>query len=556
MLGALSAALRKDLVLLARDRVGLVFLTIAPVVVITVAGLSLANLYGSDPRGASRTTLVVVDEDGGELGRTLLQQLAEDATVDVASAATREAARALIRGKSASAALVVAKGTTAALEGGEQATLYFYTDPVRSLDVAHLRAVVQEIRHGVESEARAQAQAELDTARARAHEARGELARTTERLRTDLEALTDRLASAQRRAHDAQASALRALPEAAAKARASQVAAARGRLARVLEPVRAFLVELRARRAAFFEWMTEARKQAGRFADRIPPPPEMPDVPPAVAELVDADPEALASRILPPDARGVELPKLPAPELLPALVAPRMPALPDEVEIARLPGPLVIEETSVTGAPRNLNTFDQNVPGFGVTFLLLGVLLGVSLGLLDERDWGTLMRVRAMPAPFSVFLIAKLGARFLVGMVQMALLFAVGHLVFGASLGSEPWALALPTAGIVFAGTAFGLVVAGLAPSREAVLPAGSIAILTMAAAGGCWWPIDLEPQWMRTVALAFPTTWAMEAYNDLMIRRWPASAVVESTLVLFAHGTAYLLLGLALFRQRVARGA
>ena len=73
-----------------------------------------------------------------------------------------------------------------------------------------------------------------------------------------------------------------------------------------------------------------------------------------------------------------------------------------------------------------------------------------------------------------------------------------------------------------YAGTAFGLVVAALTPSREAVLPVGSIAILTMAAAGGCWWPIDLEPAWMRRAALAFPTTWAMDAYNDLMIRRQP----------------------------------
>src|SRR2546422_4165371 len=28
---------------------------------------------------------------------------------------------------------------------------------------------------------------------------------------------------------------------------------------------------------------------------------------------------------------------------------------------SRLPGPLALEETSVTGAPRRLNTFDQNV---------------------------------------------------------------------------------------------------------------------------------------------------------------------------------------------------
>jgi ABC-2 type transport system permease protein len=75
-----------------------------------------------------------------------------------------------------------------------------------------------------------------------------------------------------------------------------------------------------------------------------------------------------------------------------------------------------------------------------------------------------------------------------------------------------------------------------------------------MAAVGGCWWPIDLEPRWMRSVALAFPTTWAMEAFNDLMIRRRGADSVYLPTAVLLAYGAAYLAVGLALFRRRYSR--
>jgi ABC-2 type transport system permease protein len=133
----------------------------------------------------------------------------------------------------------------------------------------------------------------------------------------------------------------------------------------------------------------------------------------------------------------------------------------------------------------------------------------------------------------------------------MILLFAVGRAAFGISLGPQPWALLLPTAGIVFAGTAFGLVVAASATTREAVLPLGSIVIVTMAAVGGCWWPIDLEPRWMRSVALAFPTTWAMTAYNDLMIRRQGVQAALWPTAVLFGYASLYLAAGLWLFRRR-----
>src|SRR5262249_59478481 len=71
----LRAALGKDLRLLVRDRVGLVFLTLAPIVVITVAGVSLANLYGDGSRGGTAFVLPVVDEDGGGIERALREHL-------------------------------------------------------------------------------------------------------------------------------------------------------------------------------------------------------------------------------------------------------------------------------------------------------------------------------------------------------------------------------------------------------------------------------------------------------------------------------------------------
>jgi ABC-type multidrug transport system permease subunit len=372
----------------------------------------------------------------------------------------------------------------------------------------------------------------------------------------ELDALPARLAAAaeeaKARTRSAEASAAREVRAALSDARELQLSLMSVRLAAEMAPLQRFLHELETAQAAFARWMRSVRRQAGRYADRIPPPPDPPTIPLGVAELARLDARTLIERLagstrIPP--LRLEFPRLPAltPPTLPTLTLPALPELPP----VRLAGNIELAETSVTGAPERLNTFDQNVPGFSVTFLLLGMLLGVSLGLLDERDWGTLARLRSMPTPLDVTLVAKLLARFTVGVVQMILLLIAGWLLFGISLGPEPWALLLPTAGIVFAGTAFGLVVAGLAHSREAVLPLGSIVIVTMAAVGGCWWPIDLEPRWMQRVALAFPTTWAMAAYNDLMIRRQSMTAVLRPTAVLFAYGVAYLVLGLALFRYR-----
>ena len=556
MLSALYAALVKDLRLLARDRVGLVFLTIAPVVVITVAGLSLASLYGADPRGTSAYLLPFVDEDGGSIGTVVRERLAEREEIALRTVESRAAAVELVRSHAAGVAVVIPAGTSAAIREGRAAPIVLLTDPAKYLEVARVRAIVQELRHRLETAIVERARHRIEKARRRALVARARLERrfastrrAVDRLNAELERTRRdterRIATATSRTESELRRAVEGAREREARARA--------RLASELAAVRTYLGELDAAEQAFERWLAELRERAGPLAARIPPPPSIPPRPPEIAALARGNAQELIARVLPEDAAPVSppaiiRPDLPATVALPEISLPPLPEAPPKT----FPGALELEEASVTGAPRQLNTFDQNVPGFSVTFLLLGVLLGISLGLLDERDWGTLDRLRATPAPFAAVLVAKLLARFLVGLAQMTLLFAVGRVLFGVSLGPEPGALLLPTAGIVFAGTAFGLLVAGAATTREAVLPLGSMAIVTMAAVGGCWWPIDLEPQWMRHAALAFPTTWAMAAYNDLMIRRQPISAALVPTAVLFAYGIVYLLLGLALFRRHL----
>jgi linearmycin/streptolysin S transport system permease protein len=64
---------------------------------------------------------------------------------------------------------------------------------------------------------------------------------------------------------------------------------------------------------------------------------------------------------------------------------------------------------------------------------------------------------------------------------------------------------------------------------------------LAMSAIGGCWWPLDFEPHWMRMLALAMPTTWTMQAFNNLMIRGLGPDSVVIPALITFALGIVFL---------------
>jgi len=55
----------------------------------------------------------------------------------------------------------------------------------------------------------------------------------------------------------------------------------------------------------------------------------------------------------------------------------------------------------------------------------------------------------------------------------------------------------------------------------------GAVVAMAMSAIGGCWWPLDFEPAWMRAFAQWLPTTWTMLAFNNLMIRDLPAASAL-----------------------------
>jgi ABC-type Na+ efflux pump permease subunit len=572
MLLAVWLTIGKEFLLIRRDRVGLFMLLVAPIAVIAAAGFSLAKIYGGKTAPRGEYTVAVFNEDRGAVSQEILDALARQPDLSIINATSRPETEQLVRErKLAVVGIVIPPGTSDAIEHGHGAQLVLYTDPVKYLQTVKIELALSEmcrkISAGAAAEARsqsadktrdftnqleqaresaAQARAEADHAATQAEAARAamepkirahvETAMTDARERTKL-ALDTELDRMQRKI-DADTAAQKAK----------------------LDELKDYLSRLDAVHGEFETWFTDLRRIAGPRAAFIAPPPSFP-TPPAdlnlggielgpVEDFRDARSRIDSALTLP--QVDLNLPKLPPPPKIPLVSIPEIPVIDPNLAI---PGSLGITELDLSGKEvgeiAGFNAFDLQVPGFAVTFLLIGMLMGVSLALIDEHDWGTLERLRSAAAPLWTTLTGKLLARFVVGFIQMVVLFGAGYLLFGISLGRTPEALLMPAAAIAFAGAAFGLIVAGVGRTRDAVLPVGAIVIMTMAAIGGCWWPIDFEPLWMQQFALALPTTWAMRAFNDLMIRDLPASTALIPAAVNFGFGIIYTVIGVAIARRR-----
>jgi ABC-2 type transport system permease protein len=210
---------------------------------------------------------------------------------------------------------------------------------------------------------------------------------------------------------------------------------------------------------------------------------------------------------------------------------------------------LVMEERNLTGSRSSIPPAEQNVPGFSVMFVMMGVLFGVAFGLHDEREWGSITRLLIAPIPRASVLGGKLLARFLIGLVQLVLLFGYGHLVFGLSLGQAPMALGSVMAAAVFSMTGFSVLISAFARTREQVIPLGLTLIMVFCALGGCWWPLYQMPPWLRQVAQLTFTAWAMEGFHDVILRDRGLIEVLPAIGVLVAYGGACLAAGARLHR-------
>ncbi len=191
---------------------------------------------------------------------------------------------------------------------------------------------------------------------------------------------------------------------------------------------------------------------------------------------------------------------------------------------------------------------EQNVPGyalFGVFFIMQ--ILATSL--LGEKRDGTFRRLLAAPLPRAALLLGKLLPYYLVNLVQVALMFAIGALVFGLRLGHAPLALAAMTLVAAAAATSLGLLLAAVSRTVEQAGGLAALLSIVLAALGGSLFPTAFMPPVMRALSRATPHAWALAGYQDVIVRGLGLGAVLPELGVLLGFAAVFFVGALWRFR-------
>lgn len=201
------------------------------------------------------------------------------------------------------------------------------------------------------------------------------------------------------------------------------------------------------------------------------------------------------------------------------------------------------------------NAVQQSVPAW-LIFAMFFIAIPLSTTVIQERQQRTLARLRTFGVATSIIYGAKLIPYFLVNLLQLILMLALGALLL-PRLGAEGLSLQVNLLALLAIGSATSIMalamaslIAALARTLEqATAISGAINIL-LAAIGGIMIPAFVMPQAMQSLARLSPMNWALEGFLAVLVRQGSWAEIAQPCALLLGGAAIAWLISIALISR------
>lgn len=190
------------------------------------------------------------------------------------------------------------------------------------------------------------------------------------------------------------------------------------------------------------------------------------------------------------------------------------------------------------------------IPGFTVLFVFLTAQT-TAQSIFEEKRRGSFRRLLAAPIGRASLLAGKMVPTLALTLLQIVVVFAVGAWLFPLigldrlALGNNPLALVVVSLLVALCSTGLGLLIAALAQSETQVGGLSAVVLWVAAAIGGSFFPTFLMSGLLKTLSLVVPHSWALRAYNDVLVYGRGLAGILPELSVLLGFAGVFFLIGL-----------
>jgi ABC-2 type transport system permease protein len=145
----------------------------------------------------------------------------------------------------------------------------------------------------------------------------------------------------------------------------------------------------------------------------------------------------------------------------------------------------------------------------------------LAITISQERDDGTLKRLRGTPMPKPAYFVGKIGQVLVLYVAQVALLLAIGVALFDVHLPDDAadwWTFTWVSVLGLVCCTLLGVAFTGLTRTGRGTPALVSPVVLVLQFTSGVFFQYDELPSWMQQMAALFPLKWLCQGMRSVFL--------------------------------------
>jgi len=168
-------------------------------------------------------------------------------------------------------------------------------------------------------------------------------------------------------------------------------------------------------------------------------------------------------------------------------------------------------------------------PGLKTSWVMVPAIIGLiltfigtivtSIGLVRERETGTLEQLAVMPIKPATVILGKISPYFLVASIDMVIITTLGMLLFGVPFNGSPFVFALGAGIFLFVVLGLGVFISTISQTAGQAIQTAFMFLLPQILLSGMIFPLDAMAAGVRWIGYLLPLTYFTMISQGVMLR-------------------------------------
>jgi len=165
----------------------------------------------------------------------------------------------------------------------------------------------------------------------------------------------------------------------------------------------------------------------------------------------------------------------------------------------------------------------HSVPSW-LIFSMFFILIPISNTFINERNFGTISRLKSIDISFISIILGKIVPYFMINQIQIVLMILVGIYVVPLfngemlQINGNYGLIFIAGSAVSLAAISFAILIANISNTSEEATTIGGVSNIILAALGGIMVPKYVMPEFMQNVTAFSPMNWGLESFLEIFV--------------------------------------